>query len=443
MMTNLKRKNTGYPNHFQLDSQFEEKSTYYLKQAGILNKLGVKEIVEDTERQLKGIDLIADVPLPDGTIHKNAKIDIKSIASQLSSFCFELRGSEKTRQTGWFLNNEVETDYYLLVYHTLNETFPDDIRNSYSKAKSKINSNSIGTTEYLLIPRQNLKEVIVDSWNLNSIEDLKECIPMIETTYDESKLGSNKVYVYNNKQLDIVCKQDTNFYITYSINVYEKPINLVVKKTILNDIASIHETYYDEKPIQLTLKDLFRNESQNMTPWMAHHSEIIQELIQDASYSFYEKEMKVLDYRIDDAFVDKTKSNLVIVENQFGKSDHTHTTQVMLYADQTNAKTTFWFADDFDIAHQSLLNHFDLDIRRCKTSITKKGKQIRLKIEVEGKFYKKNYYYFYYTVDDFPFLNNKYFSYSKRKENQHCPYNENNTKNSKLKLHRTSINIKH
>ena len=66
------------------DKAFEETSIQYLQNTNIFKDMNIQEIVKDRDRQLRGIDVIAQL------YGQDIKVDIKSIASQLPTFCFEI-----------------------------------------------------------------------------------------------------------------------------------------------------------------------------------------------------------------------------------------------------------------------------------------------------------------------------------------------------------------
>lgn len=92
-----------------LDSNFYEKSviTFFRHR--------------DAKTQLKGIDVTASFKFDDGIVLDKIKIDEKIQSSyinkNLQTNAFELSFlDKKKRRKGWFLNQELETEYYLIVW---------------------------------------------------------------------------------------------------------------------------------------------------------------------------------------------------------------------------------------------------------------------------------------------------------------------------------------
>lgn len=207
--------------NYVMDKKFEEASMAYLRNTSIFNDIHVKEEVKDYKRQKRGIDIIAEIDNIDTTV------DVKAIASQLPTFCFELAGSVSTGQVGWLINDELETDYYLLVYH---DTGGDD---SYSFSKNKIIKDNacIQETEAILIKKSAL---------LNKIEeeihcDLNRIVELIRQK-DTSKYRTERLKF--NAEGEIFWGKGGNIYFTLSKKLKEQPINVVVRKNILYSIAT-------------------------------------------------------------------------------------------------------------------------------------------------------------------------------------------------------------
>lgn len=128
------------------DKAFEETSIQYLQNTNIFKDMNIQEIVKDRDRQLRGIDVIAQL------YGQDIKVDIKSIASQLPTFCFEISGNINTSQKGWLINPDVETEYYLIVYHEIIGA------SSYRQGKALMTQDNVAETEAMLINKETLKK---------------------------------------------------------------------------------------------------------------------------------------------------------------------------------------------------------------------------------------------------------------------------------------------
>lgn len=216
-----------------IDKNFEETSIEYLRsKTSIFKEMGITEIVKDRDKQLKGIDLICNLPLifPKSFFKlKNRKIDVKSIAKVIPTFSFEISGNRNSGKDGWFINQDLLTDYYLLVYHQIeNESA------SYTKNKQNMRLDNIQYTKAILVKKKKLTEYVHRYFNGR---DLTEIVKEIREISDDKK-GINRFIVDKEGNLAKKRKDDEKeLYITVSNQLKEQPINIIIKRTILEKLA--------------------------------------------------------------------------------------------------------------------------------------------------------------------------------------------------------------
>lgn len=102
--------------------------------------------------------------------------------------------------------------------------------------------------------------------------------------------------------------------------------------------------------MSIELKELWKNEALNFTPWLAK-SGIIEEIIDELNIfnnplKLYKTEHKIGNYRIDMTYQTLDKKNSLIVENQFGLTDSKHLGQNIIYSSLTNIPNILWIADN-------------------------------------------------------------------------------------------------
>lgn len=216
-----------------VDKRFEETSIEFLRnKSKILVELGTKEIVKDRDRQLKGIDIVCDLPLkfPQSMFrNKDKNIDIKSIAKVIPTFSFEISGNASSGQIGWLINPKLTTDYYLIVYHEI-----DDSSQSYKINKQKMTLDNINYTKAILIKKSKLLKNISKEFNENTFEEI---IDKIRNISKDAK-GIQR-YVLNEGNIVKKERGDTNsiMWFTISKQLKEEPINIIVRRQILEQIA--------------------------------------------------------------------------------------------------------------------------------------------------------------------------------------------------------------
>ena len=224
---------------FMVDAQFERVSTAFLKnKTKILDELGVKEIVEDRKRQLEGVDMICDIPhkIPKSTfVLENQNVDMKSIASDLPTFCFELLGNQNSKKLGWLLQDN-RTDYYLIVYH--------DIENSqgYNINKRIMTEDNVTWTRALLIQKKRLMNTILKKLDIHDKERLEGICNTIRETEIAAKNKGTSCYVYDGEE-DTLRKQRKDekkynqMWFSCSNHLKERPINIVIRRNVLESIS--------------------------------------------------------------------------------------------------------------------------------------------------------------------------------------------------------------
>jgi len=108
---------------------------------------------------------------------------------------------------------------------------------------------------------------------------------------------------------------------------------------------------------KVDIKTVWKTEYNHFTPWLAEEKNISllgEELKIDLEV--IEMEKSVGPFRADILCKDTTTDKYVIIENQFGKTDHTHLGQIMTYASGLNAFTVVWIAETFTEEHRAVLD---------------------------------------------------------------------------------------
>lgn len=173
--------------------------------------------VPETDRQLAGIDIVADGL----KIDNKAMSDPKYVNNPKNTFILELWVHSERRQCdylGWFLNPDLETTHYLFVW------IPDA---SVQSGTYITNSNQLNKIEVMLIDKDKLHKYISSKY---SDEDLL-------------KISQNMV-AKNIEATDMWnLKPDYMRYpprIRFSNHLQEQPCNLVMPKSELKKFAIKH-----------------------------------------------------------------------------------------------------------------------------------------------------------------------------------------------------------
>lgn len=216
--------------NWKADKKFEETVMKYLEtQTNILQELNSQGYVQDLETQKKGIDFIGNYK------GKEIKVDVKSIATNdFKTFCFELAGNVHSGQIGWLLNPNIETDYYLLTYHDVL-----DFGSNYKEAKHHMTIENINETVAYLISKEAIKKTIQKHLKSNNLQKVVDQIRNYGPQFKNwrksvrFKVSNNSVYPYDKNDW----KGVNYVYPTLSPQLYEQPINVVINRELLEEIA--------------------------------------------------------------------------------------------------------------------------------------------------------------------------------------------------------------
>lgn len=209
------------------DKCFEETSMHYLENTQIFKDMNIREVVHDRARQLKGIDAIGNIG------NENINVDVKAIASQLNTFCFEISGNVSTNQIGWLINPNLETTHYLIVYHTVKGA-----EKNYRLGKRIMTVNNVVETEAMLIEKKKLSHFIE--------QQLGEDIPHIVKEIRNMNLEGRGVVRFDKNLKPSTKSVKADAYPTISLGLKEQPINVVVRKEQLKNLAIKHWVVEDK-----------------------------------------------------------------------------------------------------------------------------------------------------------------------------------------------------
>lgn len=106
----------------------------------------------------------------------------------------------------------------------------------------------------------------------------------------------------------------------------------------------------DEKQI----RTLWPNEERDLSPWVSDNIDLLNEAL-GLQIEVEEAEARVGNFRLDLAGVETTTQRPVVIENQFGSTDHDHLGKLITYAAGREAGVLVWLAMQFQEAHEAAL----------------------------------------------------------------------------------------
>lgn len=107
-----------------------------------------------------------------------------------------------------------------------------------------------------------------------------------------------------------------------------------------------------------TLKatEVWGNEPQVFTPWLSQNLELLADALQIDELELKGTEVAAGDFRLD-ILAEDTEGHPVLIENQFGPTDHKHLGQLISYvASQSGRATVVWVAERFKEDHRAAID---------------------------------------------------------------------------------------
>jgi hypothetical protein len=106
----------------------------------------------------------------------------------------------------------------------------------------------------------------------------------------------------------------------------------------------------------LRATQVWGNEPQVFTPWLSQNLELLAEALQVGDLELKATEVPAGDFRLD-ILAEDAEGNPVIIENQFGSTDHRHLGQLISYVASQGAKATVvWVAERFKDDHRAAVD---------------------------------------------------------------------------------------
>jgi hypothetical protein len=95
---------------------------------------------------------------------------------------------------------------------------------------------------------------------------------------------------------------------------------------------------------RVPIKEVWRNEAYDFTPWLRDNIDILNDILSFSLISA-ESEQSAGSFSVDIVAEDDS-GNPVIIENQFGKSDHDHLGKLLTYLTVIESKTAIWIVEN-------------------------------------------------------------------------------------------------
>lgn len=184
--------------------------------------------VTDLQQQLQGID----VAIQKNGIYIDEKVQLDYINKNLPTNCFEISfiGPDGSEKQGWFVNKNLMTTHYLIVW-----PFAD----LQDANKQNLTYEKITKLQCILISKAKLLYFL----NVKGFSSER-----MKAISDEMRHEKKTKVKYPNE----------SFYFVHTLTKTEKPVNIVVKKDVLLALASHVYEVTKDKLITLTQEEVMR-----------------------------------------------------------------------------------------------------------------------------------------------------------------------------------------
>lgn len=110
------------------------------------------------------------------------------------------------------------------------------------------------------------------------------------------------------------------------------------------------------KLVTLKATEVWGNEPQVFTPWLSENLDLLAEALQIDELELKGTEVAAGDFRLD-ILAEDAEGHPVLIENQFGTTDHRHLGQLISYvASQSGQATVVWVAERFKDDHRAAID---------------------------------------------------------------------------------------
>jgi len=105
---------------------------------------------------------------------------------------------------------------------------------------------------------------------------------------------------------------------------------------------------------RVNIRTVWKNEAYDFTPWLQENIDLVNDIL-DITLSSVESEKPAGNFSVDIVAEDDS-GDPVIIENQYGKSDHDHLGKLLTYLTIIEAKTAIWIVEDARAEHISTIS---------------------------------------------------------------------------------------
>lgn len=116
------------------------------------------------------------------------------------------------------------------------------------------------------------------------------------------------------------------------------------------------------KIVEVPLREIWAGEATHFTPWLAANLQLISEKL-GLELELESVESAAGDFSADIIAKDVATNRRVIIENQYGGTDHRHLGQILTYSSVLNASVVIWIAERVRSEHKAAIDFLNLNLK--------------------------------------------------------------------------------
>lgn len=105
---------------------------------------------------------------------------------------------------------------------------------------------------------------------------------------------------------------------------------------------------------KLNIRDIWQHEAHNFTPWLAENLDRLSESV-GMDLELVEQEASVGSFSLDILAKDLSTGHNIVIENQFGDTDHDHLGKMLTYAAGFDASKVIWISENIRDEHRQTI----------------------------------------------------------------------------------------
>lgn len=127
----------------------------------------------------------------------------------------------------------------------------------------------------------------------------------------------------------------------------------------------------------VALRDLWTGEATHFTPWLAQNLDVLGSKL-GMDLELESTEASAGDFSCDIVARDLSTNKLVVVENQYGGTDHKHLGQLITYASVLGAGAVVWIAETIRPEHKSAMDFLNQNLKESLSLYAVQASAIRI-----------------------------------------------------------------